>query len=211
MGTIFTGDMCHDTFYQPPWGTRSQFTDSRPAVADFSHSLDRFCDDLAKDIILESMEQANGQSEPTSAGELTLRRSIGLWRCLRSAPWSVLRCSWRGPWPATGARRPLLAYCCWESARSISGSDRGSPQKRGSVGSLCPGGGGRYEDPPPIETAHAEALRGVPPAVRASRRSVGGSLRSRAHRYESATGRHTMSASRHELRTKIRHLNSTFS
>ena len=34
--------MCHDTFYQPPWGPRSQFTDSRPAVADFSHSLVRF-------------------------------------------------------------------------------------------------------------------------------------------------------------------------
>ena len=32
----------------------------------------RFCDDLAKDIILESMEQANGQSEPASAGVLLL-------------------------------------------------------------------------------------------------------------------------------------------
>ena len=30
---------------------------------------------------------------------------------------------------------------------------------------MCPGGGGRYEDPPPIETARAEALRGVPPAA----------------------------------------------
>ena len=43
LGTVFTGDMCHDTFYQPPWGTRSQFTDSRPAVADFSHSLVPLC------------------------------------------------------------------------------------------------------------------------------------------------------------------------
>ena len=50
----------------------------------------RFCDDLAKDIVLESMEQANGQSELTSAGELTLRRSIGLWQMTLYAAGSML-------------------------------------------------------------------------------------------------------------------------
>ena len=36
------------------------------------------------------MEQTNGQSEPASAGELTLRRSIGLWQMTLYAAGSML-------------------------------------------------------------------------------------------------------------------------
>ena len=36
------------------------------------------------------MEQANGQSEPASSGELTLRRSIGLWQMTLYAAGSML-------------------------------------------------------------------------------------------------------------------------
>ena len=36
------------------------------------------------------MEQANGQSEPVRGGELTLRRSIGLWQMTLYAAGSML-------------------------------------------------------------------------------------------------------------------------
>ena len=54
------------------------------------HNKERFCNDLAKGIILQSMEPASGQSEPASGGELTLRRSIGLWQMTLYAAGSML-------------------------------------------------------------------------------------------------------------------------
>ena len=73
------------------------------------------------------------------------------------------------PGAGRGRRLARTGHCRRTAAgsrRALSLDQTEARRRRGvASGGLCPGGGGRYEDPPPIETARAEALRGVPPAA----------------------------------------------